>query len=202
MIKDLLSGTSQYQIVKRIFDITMATITLIFVAPLVLLVSLAIIIDSPGPLMYQVVRLGHKGRIFKYYKFRTMRVDSELLNTGPVFDLRRDPRITRVGSLLRKTGIDELPLFLSVLKGDMSFVGPRAALPLEVEHYSENQRRRFEVKPGLTGYWQVFGKNSSTTDLNKMIEMDLEYIDKQSLLMDLKILFRTMQIILTNKGVY
>jgi len=113
-----------------------------------------------------------------------------------------DPRLTRVGSFLRRTSIDELPLLFNVLKGDMSLVGPRAPFPLEVGHYSDKQRRRLEVRPGVTGYWQVFGRRMNMFDFDEMIQMDLEYVEKQSLLLDLKILLHTVVTVFTSSGAY
>jgi lipopolysaccharide/colanic/teichoic acid biosynthesis glycosyltransferase len=129
-----------------------------------------------------------------------MKHDAENTATGPVFKLRSDPRVSRVGRFLRKTSLDELPALLNVIRGSMSIVGPRAALPLEAEHYSEVQRKRLELKPGLTGYWQVFGRAQEANTLDKMVQMDLEYADKQSLLFDLKILIRTVAVGLTRNA--
>jgi len=131
-----------------------------------------------------------------------MRIDAIEQNTGAVFFLRNDSRITPIGRFLRKTALDELPSFFSVLIGDMSVIGPRPAFPLEINHYSVEQRKRLSVKPGITGYWQTFGRESGVTDLNKMIEMDLEYIENRSFWLDLKILFKTFWMSLSSKGAY
>jgi lipopolysaccharide/colanic/teichoic acid biosynthesis glycosyltransferase len=187
---------------KRLLDIFIAAIYLLVSAPLFLVVALAIKLESPGPVFFRQIRLGRYGAPFKYLKFRTMVMDAEQSPTGPIFELRADPRISRVGRFLRITSIDELPALLNVLRGDMSLVGPRAALPLEAAHYSEMQRRRLELKPGLTGYWQAYGSKADRTDFQRMIEMDLEYSDKQSLMLDLKILLRTIVIVLKSEAAY
>jgi lipopolysaccharide/colanic/teichoic acid biosynthesis glycosyltransferase len=148
------------------------------------------------------MRVGLNGKLFGYLKFRTMRVEATELSTGPVFQLDSDPRITRLGVFLRRTSIDELPALFNVISGDMSIVGPRAALPLEVEHYSEKQRKRLELKPGLTGYWQVFGREKEKFTFDEMIAMDLEYLDKHSLLLDLKILVCTVVMALRSRSAY
>ncbi|MCK9194588.1 MAG: sugar transferase [Nevskia sp.] len=168
--------------------------------PTLLFIMLAVKLEGPGPVLYSQMRLGRHGKAFRYLKFRTMKHDAENTATGPVFKLRSDPRVSRVGRFLRKTSLDELPALLNVIRGSMSIVGPRAALPLEAEHYSEVQRKRLELKPGLTGYWQVFGRAQEANTLDKMVQMDLEYADKQSLLFDLKILIRTVAVGLTRNA--
>ena len=193
---------SRYGLMKRIFDIFIASIMLVLVLPMLLLVALAIKLESPGPVLFWQERLGRHGKPFKYLKFRTMKLHSEQAATGPVFQLRSDPRISRVGRFLRMTAVDELPTLINVLLGDMSIVGPRAALPLEAARYSDTQKRRLELRPGLTGYWQVFGREAGATDLDRMVQMDIEYAEKQSLLLDLRILFRTFRIALTSKAAY
>lgn len=193
---------SRYGLMKRIFDMFVASIMLVFVLPMMLLVALVIKLESPGPVLSWHERLGRHGKPFKYLKFRTMQLNSEQAATGPVFQLRSDPRISRVGRFLRMTALDEIPAFINVLLGDMSIVGPRAALPLEVERYSDAQKRRLELKPGLTGYWQVFGREAGATDFDQMVQMDIEYAEKQSLLLDLRILLRTFSIVFNSKAAY
>jgi lipopolysaccharide/colanic/teichoic acid biosynthesis glycosyltransferase len=190
---------------KRLFDILVAVGILILAAPVLLLVALAIKLDSPGPILFRQTRVGQHGRSIDYIKFRTMVVDALETGTAPMSKWRNDPRISRIGRFLRATSIDELPMLLNVLKGDMSIVGPRAALPLEADHYSELQRRRLELKPGITGYWQVFGREAgaaSATDFQKMVEMDLEYADKQSISLDLKILLRAFVVASRREAAY
>jgi lipopolysaccharide/colanic/teichoic acid biosynthesis glycosyltransferase len=192
----------RYFVMKRIFDIFSSTIILITVLPILLLVALLIKLESPGPVLFWHERLGRHGKPFKYLKFRTMKLHSEQVATGPIFQLRSDPRISRIGRFLRMTAIDELPAVINVLRGDMSIVGPRAALPLEAARYSETQKRRLELRPGITGYWQVFGREAGATDMDQMIKMDIEYAEKQSLLFDLRILLRTVRLVLTSKAAY
>lgn len=191
-----------YMAWKRAFDIVLAGVMLVVEAPLMLLVALAIKLDGPGPVFVRQERLGRNGTPFHYLKFRTMVVNAATTATGPVFQIGSDPRVSRVGRFLRKISIDELPALWNVLKGDMSLVGPRAALPLESAHYSETQRRRLELRPGLTGLWQVFGRTNKVDSFDRMVEMDLEYAAKQSLLLDIKILMRTLVVGLTGNGAY
>ena len=202
MAKQARFQNTVYPVWKRLFDVVFANIALVLYAPVLVIVALAIKAESPGPVFSRQVRLGRHGKLFRYLKFRTMIVDASATATGPVFALRSDPRITRVGRFLRRTALDELPVLLNVLKGDMSIVGPRAALPLEVEHYSEKERRRLEIKPGLTGYWQVFGREKGLFDFGRMVEMDLEYAAKCSLMLDLRILLRSIAMAFANRAAY
>lgn len=191
-----------YKIEKRIFDVLLSTLFLIVTMPTFLFIFIGVKLSGPGPICFRQRRIGHAGKQFDYLKFRTMRIDAVELRTGPVFALKNDPRITPFGRFLRRTSLDELPALFSVLKGDMSFVGPRPPLPLEVKHYSERQRKRLSVKPGITGYWQTFGREKGITDPNEMIEMDLEYLRNQSLWLDLKIIGRTVLMSFASKGAY
>lgn len=180
-----------YKPEKRLFDVALSTLLLILGAPWLLFIALAIKLEGPGPIFFVQRRVGLNGKEIELLKFRTMQVNAEEFATRPVFALRDDPRITRVGAFLRRTSFDELPQLFSVLKGDMSLVGPRPALPLEVKHYSSEQAERLKIRPGWTGYWQVFGREHGISDRNKMIEMDLDYARQQSLLLDLKIIAKT-----------
>ncbi len=193
--------------VKRAFDIAFSFLMLLLLSPMLILVAVAIKLDSPGPVLFRQTRCGLNGRRFTLYKFRSMidgaemkRRELEKMNEmdGPVFKMRRDPRITRVGRIIRRLSIDELPQLLNVLKGDMSVVGPRPALPVEVEMYELWQRRRFSLKPGLTCIWQVSGRNK--VRFEKWMEMDLQYIDNWSLLLDFKILVKTFFVVLVGYG--
>jgi len=175
--------------------------------PLLLLIALLIRLDSPGPVLYRQTRVGLNGRRFRFYKFRSMVQGADVLKAdlsaqnrmnGPVFKMEKDPRVTRVGRLLRKTSLDELPQLFNVLKGDMSLVGPRPNLPEEVAQYKGWQRRRLSMKPGITGLWQVSGRN--LIDFNEWMKLDLEYIDSWSLGLDLKILLKTIPTVLRGKG--
>jgi len=194
---------------KRLLDILGATVALVCFAPLIAFCALLLKIDSRGPALYRSKRLGKNGREFTFYKLRSMHVgaDNERdqlmhLNEadGPVFKLRRDPRVTRVGQVLRSTSIDELPQFINVLKGDMSLVGPRPPLPEEAEKYEAWQLRRLDVKPGITCLWQISGR--SQIGFDEWMRLDLEYIRRQSLSTDLWILMRTVPAVLSREGAY
>jgi exopolysaccharide biosynthesis polyprenyl glycosylphosphotransferase len=193
--------------VKNALDIMLAAVLLTLFAPLLCLVALLIKLSSKGPVIFKQVRCGLGGRKFVLYKFRSMHTDAEEakkqlahLNemSGPVFKLSNDPRCTPVGRFLRKFSIDELPQLLNIVKGDMSFVGPRPPIPEEVEKYERWQRRRLRMKPGLTCLWQVSGRNE--VDFTEWMRMDLQYIDTWSLLLDWKIFLRTIPIVLLGKG--
>jgi lipopolysaccharide/colanic/teichoic acid biosynthesis glycosyltransferase len=194
---------------KRAFDTLAAVVGLVFSAPVLLLFSILIKLDSRGPVLYKSVRLGKGGKPFIFYKLRSMytgadrdREQLQHLNEvdGPVFKLSRDPRTTRVGRFIRQTSIDELPQFLNVLRGDMSLVGPRPPLPEEVDQYETWHRRRLEVKPGLTCLWQISGR--SRLGFNEWMRLDLEYIKHQSFATDVKILWRTLPAVLSREGAY
>jgi exopolysaccharide biosynthesis polyprenyl glycosylphosphotransferase len=193
--------------VKNTVDIILAGLLLLILAPVLLLVSMLIKLTSDGPVIFKQTRCGLGGRKFLLYKFRSMVLDAEgkkhhleHLNemSGPVFKLSNDPRCTPLGRFLRKFSIDELPQLVNVLKGDMSFVGPRPPIPEEVEKYERWQRRRLRMKPGLTCLWQVSGRNE--IDFSEWMRMDLDYIDSWSLLLDLKIFLKTIPIVLLGKG--
>lgn len=192
---------------KRAFDIVFSLVVLAVLSPLLLLIALLIKLDSPGPVLFTQERVGLHGRRFKLYKFRTMVRDAEKLlpqllqrneADGPVFKLRNDPRVTRVGRFLRRTSLDELPQFINVLKGDMSVVGPRPPLPHEVEKYNGAWRRRLSVKPGITCIWQATARHR--VSFEEWVRMDLEYIDNWSLWLDLKLVLRTFLAVLAMTG--
>jgi len=191
-----------FRIIKRTFDILISTFALLVIVPILIIIVIGIKMSGPGPIFFRQRRIGLAGKQFDFVKFRTMKIDATELRTGPVFALKNDPRITPIGAFLRLTSIDELPQFISVLKGDMSIVGPRPSLPLEIKHYTDEQKKRFNVKPGITGYWQTFGREKGVHDLDNMIEMDLEYIRKQSLWLDLNIIGKTILMGLLKKGAY
>jgi exopolysaccharide biosynthesis polyprenyl glycosylphosphotransferase len=198
-------------IAKRVLDVTLSALAIMFLSPLLLLVALLIKLTSPGPVFFVQKRVGLNKRIFNIYKFRTMVVDAERklqqvehLNevAGPVFKIKKDPRITPLGSFLRKTSIDELPQLFNVLHGDMSLVGPR---PLQLRDYElfnkdceDWQRCRFSVRPGITCLWQVNGRSS--IPFEKWMELDLLYVHKWSLWLDLQILARTIPAVLRGLG--
>lgn len=193
--------------VKRVIDLTGALVGVALASPVMLFTALAIKLEDGGPIFFKQVRAGRHGRKFAMLKFRSMVTDAEKLKQqllaqnemdGPVFKMKHDPRITRVGRIIRKTSVDELPQFFNIIMGDMSIVGPRPPLPSEVEQYEPWQRRRLSVKPGLTGLWQVSGRNQ--VDFDEWMQLDLEYIDKWSLWMDLKIIVRTVPAVLFQRG--
>jgi exopolysaccharide biosynthesis polyprenyl glycosylphosphotransferase len=193
--------------VKRGIDVVGAGLFLAAFSWLYGLIALAVKLSSRGPIFFRQTRVGLNGRRFTFYKFRSMVPDAEArraelihLNEmdGPVFKIKRDPRITRVGRFLRKFSLDELPQMWNVLRGDMSLVGPRPPIPSEVESYEGWQRRRFSVKPGLTCLWQVSGRNE--IGFRRWMELDLEYIDTWSLALDLKILLKTVPVVMMGKG--
>ncbi len=194
-------------LLRRVLDFSGSLFLLLFLAPVFLLIALLIRMDSSGPVLYRQVRCGLNGRKFTFYKFRSMVQGAEAMKSdlethnlmnGPAFKMKNDPRVTRVGRFLRKTSLDELPQLINVLRGDMSFVGPRPPLPEEVEKYEGWQRRRLSMKPGITGLWQVSGRNA--IDFREWMKLDLEYIDNWSLWLDLKILLKTIPVVLMGKG--
>ena len=194
---------------KRAFDMGLAGMVLFATLPIWLAIIIAIKIDSPGPAIFVQERMGLHGRRFRFYKFRSMtngadRMKADLRHLsevdGPVFKLRSDPRVTRVGKLLRRTSLDELPQLLNVIRGEMSLVGPRPPLPEEVAQYRPSDMIRLAVKPGLTCWWQVRGR--SALDFDTWMAFDREYVYGLSFLVDLQILFRTVQAVLSCRGAY
>ena len=194
---------------KRGFDIFFATLILIFFLPLMAIIALVIVIDDPsaGPFFKQL-RVGRHGKEFYMYKFRTMRANADDMIAelkaknemdGPVFKIKEDPRITRVGKYLRKLSLDELMQFFNVLKGDMTLVGPRPPLPREVIHYTDYQKLRLLVTPGITCTWQIH-KNRNDVPFEQWVEMDIEYILTRSQLNDIKIMLKTPIAMLTATG--
>jgi exopolysaccharide biosynthesis polyprenyl glycosylphosphotransferase len=190
---------------KRVLDIVVSLIILTITSPVILIISAAIKIDSPGPVLFKQERCGQNGKIFKIYKFRSMRNDAEK-STGPVWSQKGDPRVTKVGKFIRKVRIDEIPQFINVLKGEMSIVGPRPERPYFVEMLSHEipyYQRRLKVRPGITGWAQVKHKYDETIeDVKTKLRYDLFYIENMSLRMDFKILFRTIFVVLFGKGHY
>lgn len=180
-----------YVYIKRILDIIFSLILIVSLSPILLLVSIVIKIDSKGPIIFKQKRIGEKGKVFNIYKFRSMVVGAEKTGTG-VYSGKNDARVTKIGKIIRATSIDELPQLVNILKGEMSFIGPRPVLtyhPWKYEEYTEEQLKRFLVKPGVTGLAQVNGRKQ--VDWNKRIEYDIEYVKKMSFTMDLKLFFIT-----------
>ncbi len=195
--------------VKRAVDIVVASIALVLLAPLFLTVAIAIKVTSRGPVFFKQPRVGKNGEMFNFVKFRSMRTSAvyekpqlKAMNEkdGPIFKIRNDPRITKVGKVIRKLSIDELPQLAHVLSGKMSLVGPRPHLPEEVSAYDARAHRRLDVKPGITCIWQVSGR--ADLDFETWIDLDLEYIDTWSLGLDAKLLVQTVPAVLTGKGAY
>ena len=192
-----------YLFLKRTMDILGSGIGLILLSPIFILVALAIKVEDPkGRIFFAQERCGKNNKLFKMYKFRSMVSNAEELleelmyeneMDGPVFKIKEDPRITKVGKFIRKTSIDELPQLYNIFMGDMSIVGPRPAIPHEVAEYNDYQKQRLLVKPGLTCIWQVSGRNSIGFD--EWVDMDLEYIGKRNLWMDIKLIFKTVGVL-------
>lgn len=194
---------------RRAQDILLSVIALALLWPLMLIVAVLILIDDPkGGVIFAQNRVGRDGKIFRFYKFRSMCADAEsklddLLKknemNGPVFKIKDDPRITRVGKFIRKTSIDELPQLFNILKGDMSIVGPRPAIPREVEQYTDYERQRLYVQPGLTCYWQI-QPHRNDLSFEEWLALDLKYIRERSFIVDWKIIFRTVGAVLGMHG--
>ncbi|MCR5790212.1 MAG: sugar transferase [Lachnospiraceae bacterium] len=196
-----------YLLIKRTMDIVGALFGCLFLLPLILIFGPLIRLESPGPVFFSQERVGRNGRIFRIYKFRSMYRDAEerkkeLLEknemNGLVFKMEDDPRITKTGRFLRKTSLDEFPQFINVIKGDMSLVGTRPPTVDEFAKYSLNHKKRLSFRPGLTGLWQVSGRND-ITDFDEIVALDIEYIDNWSILLDIKILFKTLPAMLQGK---
>jgi exopolysaccharide biosynthesis polyprenyl glycosylphosphotransferase len=207
-VRDISIGRGQ-MLFKRAMDVTVSTVGLILLFPFFLLIALFIRIDSPGPILFRQIRVGKGERLFACYKFRSMHqgADEEKsrlqdLNEaeGLFFKIRNDPRITRMGRVLRRTSLDEVPQLINVLMGHMSLVGPRPAPPAEVQRYQPWHRRRLEVCPGITGLWQVSGRSQLTFD--EMVLLDLYYIENWSPLLDIRIMLRTLPKMITGEGAY
>jgi lipopolysaccharide/colanic/teichoic acid biosynthesis glycosyltransferase len=186
-------------VIRRALDIAVASLVLLLAAPALALAALAIRLESPGPVIYRQRRIGLHGHAFDVIKLRTMVEGAEHIGAGLAINAN-DSRVTRVGALLRRTSLDELPNLVNVLRGEMSVIGPRPTLPAQVERYTERQRGRLAVKPGITGWAQVNGRAS--LPWSERIELDLYYIEHRSLALDLKILARTPAMVLGGSGLY
>lgn len=205
-----LKDSIAYIILKRIIDILGAIIGLILVSLLFLIIAIAIKLEDPkGPVFFSQTRIGKNGREFKMYKFRSMVSNAEeKLNeliqfnevSGAMFKMKDDPRVTKVGRIIRKTSIDELPQLWNVIRGEMSIVGPRPPLPREVKEYTEYDKQRLLVTPGCTGLWQISGR--SNIGFKEMVDLDLKYINNRSILFDLIIIVKTFKVLLGSKDAY
>lgn len=205
---ELVNDHIIYLTLKRLMDIIGASLGLILASPIMLIVAVLIKLEDPrGPIFFSQIRNGTYPRTFKMYKFRSMYIDAEErlqelmhLNeqSGPAFKIKDDPRITKVGKFIRKTSLDELPQLFNVLKGDMSLVGPRPAIPREVEQYTAYQKQRLFVKPGLTCIWQVSGRNN--IGFEEWVELDIEYIKKRNLWLDIKLILLTIPAMLGDEN--
>lgn len=198
-----------YEICKRTIDIIGAGLGLILLSPIIAIVACAVKVTSRGPIFFSQKRVGKNGELFEMYKFRSMVVNAEELKekleeqnemSGPMFKIKDDPRVTKVGKFIRKTSIDELPQLWNVLKGDMSLVGPRPSLPKEVEQFDNWMFKRLSVRPGLTCYWQVSGRNN--IDFEDWMKLDCRYVDERNLWIDIKLIFKTVFVLFGDKNAH
>ena len=196
-----------YEICKRIIDIIGAGSGLLLLSPVIAIVACAVKFTSKGPVFFSQKRVGKKGQLFDMYKFRSMVVNAEELKeklanqnemSGPMFKMKDDPRVTKVGKFIRKTSLDELPQLWNVLKGDMSLVGPRPSLPKEVNQFEKWMYKRLTVKPGLTCYWQVSGRNN--IDFEDWMKLDISYVEDRNLWIDIKLIFKTFFVLFGDKN--
>jgi len=196
----------EYYFFKRTMDIFCSLVGLIILTPLFLIVGILIRLESKGSIVFSQERIGKDGNIFKMYKFRSMVINAEELKeklchknemSGPMFKMKDDPRVTKIGKFIRKTSIDELPQLFNVLKGDMSLVGPRPSLPKEVEKFDNWMMTRLKVKPGLTCYWQVSGRND--IDFEEWMKLDIKYVRERNTLVDIKLIFKTFFVLFGDK---
>ena len=186
------------RIIKRLLDLFLSVIALILLSPVILIAALAVKLSSKGPVIFRQKRLGRGGKEFDFYKFRSMVVNAEKTGSG-VYSGKGDPRVTKVGRILRATSIDELPQLINILKGDMSLIGPRPPLtyhPWPIEEYTEFQRRMFDVRPGITGWAQTHGRKD--VEWHRRIELNIWYVEHVSFLLDLRIFFLTIFKVFTN----
>lgn len=198
---------SLYEVIKRLIDVVCSFLGVLVLSPLFIIISIIIKTTSKGPVFFSQKRVGKNGKEFEMYKFRSMVVNAEELKaklaaqnemSGPMFKMKDDPRVTKVGKFIRKTSIDELPQLWNVLKGDMSLVGPRPSLPKEVAQFEEWMYKRLEVKPGLTCYWQVSGRNN--IDFEDWMKLDIKYVDERSTWIDIKLIFKTVGVLFGDKN--
>ena len=196
-----------YKFCKRGIDVIVAGVGLILLSPIITIVACAIKLTSKGPIFFLQKRVGKNGELFNMYKFRSMVVNAEELKeklkhknemSGPMFKMKDDPRVTKVGKFIRKTSLDELPQLWNVLKGDMSLVGPRPSLPKEVEQFDSWMFKRLSVRPGLTCYWQVSGRNN--IDFEDWMKLDVKYVEERNFWIDIKLIFKTVGVLFGDKN--
>ena len=207
--KDKIKSRFVYHGMKRLFDIVAAICGIVILSPLMIIIAVLIKGEDHGPIFYKQVRVGKNGKTFKMYKFRSMFVNADKMLDklkeqndvdGPMFKMKDDPRVTKIGHFIRKHSLDELPQFFNVLKGDMSLVGPRPPLPSEVAEYSEYDKQRLFVTPGCTGLWQATERNE--VGFNEMVQLDIQYIKRASFIFDLWIIWKTVEIVIKPNGSY
>lgn len=197
-------------VIKRLMDVVCSLIAILLLIPLFLIVSILIVLEDGWPVLYVQQRVGINGRIFNFYKFRSMRRGADRLKEqlmrqnesadGVIFKMKKDPRITRIGRVLRRFSIDEMPQFFNVLSGDLSLVGPRPPLPVEVAQYTLEDRKRLHIKPGLTCLWQIGGR--SEISFEQQVRLDMEYIHSRSIWQDIRIMLKTIPAVLFGRGAY
>lgn len=202
-------GFSFYEVIKRVIDVVCSFVGVLVLSPLFVVIAIIIKFTSKGPVFFSQKRVGRDGKEFKMYKFRSMVVNAEELKeklaaqnemSGPMFKMKDDPRVTKVGKFIRKTSIDELPQLFNVLKGDMSLVGPRPSLPKEVAQFEDWMYKRLEVKPGLTCYWQVSGRNN--IDFEDWMKLDIRYVEEKNLWIDIKLICKTVFVLFGDKNAH
>ena len=207
--KEQIKSRFMYHSIKRIFDFMAAICGVIILSPVMLVIAILIKVEDHGPVFYKQVRVGKNGKKFKMYKFRSMFVNADQMLAklkeqndvdGPMFKMKDDPRITKIGHFIRKHSLDELPQFLNVIKGEMSLVGPRPPLPSEVAEYSDYDKQRLYVTPGCTGLWQATERNE--VGFNEMVQLDIQYIKRASFMFDLWIIWKTVEIVIKPNGSY
>lgn len=205
---EVLTKKKPYKVIKRLTDVILSLIALVVLSPVFAIIALAIKLESKGPVFFKHTRIGKNGKIIKIFKFRTMVENAEELikkftpeqmkEYKENYKLTNDPRITKVGGLLRKTSLDELPQLVNIIKGELSIIGPRPVVQDELEKYGPNAQKFLSVTPGLTGYWAANGRSSTTYE--ERMEMELYYVDNMSLLLDLKVFFKTLGAVIKREG--
>ena len=207
--EDNVKGKEVYKIIKRCLDIILSLLAIVILSPIILIVAVLIKLESKGPVIFSQERVGLNGKTFKIYKLRSMVINAEEVKknlieknemSGPMFKMKNDPRITRIGKFIRKTSIDELPQLVNIIKGDMSLVGPRPSLPEEISEFEPWMLERLIVRPGLTCYWQVMGRNN--IDFEDWMKLDLDYVHNRCIRVDIELIFKTFKVLLGDKNAH